>query len=49
MNGVIAGWGMTTFGGDRTADGALMAVVAVVFVPVWLGVGATQIRQPSLA
>jgi hypothetical protein len=49
MNGLIAGWGMTTFGGDRMADGALMAVVPVVFVPVWLGVGATLIRQPSMA
>jgi hypothetical protein len=40
---------MTTFGGDRMAGGALMAVAAVVFIPAWLGVGATLIRQPSLA
>ena len=45
----VAGYAMTTFGGDRMAGGALMAVAAVVFMPVWLGVGATLIRQPSLA
>jgi hypothetical protein len=31
------------------AGGALMAVAAVVFIPLWLGVGATLMRQPSLA
>jgi hypothetical protein len=45
----VAGYAMTTFGGDRMAGGALMAVAAAVFIPVWLGVGATLIRRPSPA
>jgi hypothetical protein len=45
----IAAYGMATFGGDRMAGGAIMAVAAVVFIPVWLGVGATLIRRPATA
>jgi hypothetical protein len=45
----IAAYGLAAFGGDRMAGGAFMAIGAVVFIPVWLGVGATLIRRPALA
>lgn len=32
---------------DRMAGGMLFSVAATVFVPVWLGVGATLIRRPA--
>ena len=45
----IAAYGLATFSGDRMAGGALMAIAAIVFVPVWLGVGTTLIRRPATA
>jgi len=43
----IAAYGVASFSGDRMAGGALMAIAASAFVPVWLGVGTTLIRRPA--
>jgi hypothetical protein len=43
----IAVVGVSILPGDRLAGILLFAIVAVVLVPVWLGLGATLIRRPA--